>query len=88
MISTTRYLRLIPLLALPASSLAQAQNDRSGQRSAASAEDPIVASLPNWDFNHDGIFTCENWKKYMSQLFNRADTGRNAALLPRRSLRR
>ncbi|MBV8448236.1 MAG: EF-hand domain-containing protein [Hyphomicrobiales bacterium] len=82
MISTTRYLRLIPLLALPASSLAQAQNDRSGQRSAASAQDPIVASLPNWDFNHDGIFTCENWKKYMAQLFNRADRQKRGFITP------
>jgi hypothetical protein len=40
------------------------------------ADDPVVASLPNWDFNHDGIFTCENWKRYMTQIFNRADRKR------------
>jgi hypothetical protein len=40
---------------------------------AQDAGDAMIGSLPNWDFNHDGIFTCANWKRYMAQLFSRAD---------------
>jgi hypothetical protein len=40
---------------------------------AQGSSDPMIGSLPNWDFNHDGVFTCENWKRYMAQLFARAD---------------
>jgi hypothetical protein len=40
---------------------------------AQESGDPVIGSLPNWDFNHDGVFTCENWKRYMAQLFTRAD---------------
>jgi hypothetical protein len=38
-----------------------------------SAGDPMIGSLPNWDYNHDGIFTCANWKRYMAQIFGQAD---------------
>ena len=37
------------------------------------ANDPMIGSLPNWDFNHDGVYTCANWKRYMEQIFSRAD---------------
>jgi hypothetical protein len=45
----------------------------AAQPEGASAGDPMIGSLPNWDFDHDGVFTCANWKRYMAQLFSRAD---------------
>ena len=52
--------------------VSQGQGASQGQ-GTASADDPIIASLPYWDFNHDGVYTCANWKRYMTELFNRAD---------------
>jgi hypothetical protein len=55
------------------SSLALAQS--------ASRTDPLLNNGPPvWDTNHDGIFTCEEWKKFMEQLFASADKGRKGFL--------
>src|SRR6476620_11348249 len=35
--------------------------------------DPLVAAASRWDANHDGVFTCEEWKQYASRLFTLAD---------------
>jgi hypothetical protein len=35
--------------------------------------DPVVASAPLWDADHNGIYTCDEWKQYASRLFNLAD---------------
>src|SRR5262249_20834649 len=73
--STSRYLCLLLVIAQVSPALAQSWRGagvRQSQDSVA-ADDPIIASLPNWDFNHDGIFTCANWKRYMTQIFNLAD---------------
>ncbi|MDB5533475.1 MAG: hypothetical protein JWO28_1790 [Hyphomicrobiales bacterium] len=37
------------------------------------ANDVIVSSAPSWDANHDGIYTCEEWKQYVTRIFNDAD---------------
>src|ERR1700731_2704064 len=66
-------LLLILLVTRIAPAFAQAHQNGRGQQSTATGDDPIIASLLNWDFNHDGVFTCENWKRYMTQLFNNAD---------------
>jgi hypothetical protein len=36
-------------------------------------EDPVVASAPLWDADHNGTYTCDEWKQYASRLFNLAD---------------
>jgi hypothetical protein len=38
-----------------------------------SAEDPVVASAHLWDADHNGIYTCDEWKAYASRIFNLAD---------------
>jgi len=35
--------------------------------------DPLVAATSRWDADHDGVFTCEEWKQYANRLFNLAD---------------
>jgi hypothetical protein len=43
--------------------------------------DPMLNNGPPvWDANHDGIYTCEEWKKFMEQLFASADKGRKGFL--------
>jgi hypothetical protein len=63
---------------------AQSRRGTGAQHSqeAATADDPIIASLSNWDFNHDSIFTCANWKRYMTQLFNLADRRKRGYITP------
>ena len=54
------------------SSVATAQSGRS---------DPLLNNGPPvWDTNHDGIFTCDEWKKFMEQLFVSGDKGRKGFL--------
>jgi hypothetical protein len=56
-------------------SLAQAQS--------AARTDPLLNNGPPvWDTNHDGIFTCDEWKKFMEQLFVSGDKGRKGFLTP------
>ena len=53
-------------------SVAVAQSGRS---------DPLLnAGPPVWDTNHDGVFTCDEWKKFMEQLFVSGDKGRKGFL--------
>jgi len=41
---------------------------------AQSRIDPLLNSgPPGWDTNHDGIFTCDEWKSFMDRLFTSAD---------------
>jgi hypothetical protein len=39
----------------------------------ASEDDPVVASAHLWDADHNGIYTCDEWKQYASRIFNLAD---------------
>jgi hypothetical protein len=60
-----RSLRRLTVLMLVAAGAAPAL--------AQGADDAIIGSLPSWDYNHDGIYTCANWKRYMAELFGKAD---------------
>jgi len=43
--------------------------------------DPLLGNGPSvWDTNHDGVFTCDEWKKFMEQLFVSGDKGRKGFL--------
>ena len=42
--------------------------------------DPMLNSSPSWDANHDGTYTCEEWKSFMDRLFVSADKGRKGYL--------
>jgi hypothetical protein len=56
------------------SSLASAQSGRI---------DPLLNNGPPvWDANHDGIFTCEEWKSFMERLFASGDKSRKGFLTP------
>ena len=46
-------------------------------------KDVSPASGPDvWDANHDGIYTCDEWKSYLDRLFNLADRNRDGHLDP------
>ena len=52
-----------------------------GPRSTKAA--PSAANGPDiWDANHDGIYTCDEWKSYLDRLFTLADRNRDGHLDP------
>jgi hypothetical protein len=57
------------LLACEAISPAAAQN--------APEADPLVLSAQLWDLDHNGIYTCDEWKQYARRLFDLADRNRD-----------
>jgi hypothetical protein len=50
---------------------------------SASRPDPMLNNGPPiWDTNHDGIYTCDEWKSFMDRLFKSADRNRDGFLSP------
>ena len=50
---------------------------------AQARPDPMLSNGPPvWDANHDGVFTCEEWKSFMDRLFVSADKGKKGYLTP------
>jgi hypothetical protein len=47
------------------------------------AQDALLANgPPAWDANHDGVYTCDEWKGFMDRLFTSADRNRDGSLSP------
>jgi hypothetical protein len=65
-----RALLIAAALMLTHAAVAGAQTP-SGS-AAASGKDVTLSAAPNWDLNHDGIYTCDEWKVYGKRLFNMA----------------
>ena len=66
---------VIGLLCLTESLPARAQS------SSRTASDPLLNSgPPAWDANHDGVYTCDEWKKYADRLFTSADRNHDGTL--------
>ena len=47
---------------------------------AQARSDPMLNNLPMWDANHDGIYTCDEWKIHVTTLFNKADRNHDGYL--------
>ena len=39
--------------------------------------DPVVASAHLWDLDHNGTYTCDEWREYATRFFNLADRNRD-----------
>src|ERR1700761_8540279 len=37
-------------------------------------------ALEAWDANHDGVYTCDEWKRYLDRMFNLADRNHDGRL--------
>jgi len=61
--------------------LAQRSPESGGRSPQERTQDDPLANGPLiWDFNHDGVYTCDEWKKYADQLFTLADRNRDGFL--------
>jgi EF-hand domain pair len=54
-----------------------AAHGRRSTKDAPSTNEPDI-----WDANHDGIYTCDEWKSYLDRLFNLADRNRDGHIDP------
>jgi hypothetical protein len=53
------------------------------QTTPQAAQDGMLKSgPPAWDANHDGVFTCDEWKSFADRLFTSADRNRDGKLDP------
>jgi hypothetical protein len=64
------------------STLAQPKGPSSGGASEVKPgiPDPFVAGISRWDADHDGVLTCEEWKRYADRLFTLADKNADGVL--------
>ena len=72
-------------LLLTAAPYASAQSVPAGDaaRGPRSTKDaPSKNGRDIWDANHDGIYTCVEWKSYLDRLFTLADRNRDGHLDP------
>jgi hypothetical protein len=68
-------------LLLTAAAHAYAQSVSAGERGLRSIKDAPPTNGPDiWDANHDGIYTCDEWKSYLDRLFTLADRNRDGHL--------
>ena len=67
-----------------------AGQERKSKTSARNAAlDPFVAWAAIWgDPNHEGVYTCEQWKAYATGVFNAADSNRDGRRSVSISIRR
>src|ERR1700738_5007658 len=73
------------LLTVAPAPYASAQSVPAGDvaRGRGSTKDASPTSGPDiWDANHDGIYTCDEWKSYLDRLFTLADRNRDGHLDP------
>lgn len=67
------------LVACMAAALAQSPSDSQSRRSTG--DDALVAWATAWgDVGRTGVFTCDEWKRYATKLFNEADKNRDGYL--------
>jgi EF hand domain-containing protein len=72
----------IAVILLVSSALAQSAPTGDTAR-GRSAKDAASTGGPEiWDANHDGIYTCAEWKSYLDRLFTYADRNRDGHLDP------
>ena len=57
--------------------LALAQSAPQGD---AARPDPLKKGADIWDANHDGVYTCDEWKKHLDRIFTLADRNHDGRL--------
>jgi hypothetical protein len=40
----------------------------------------LVASAEAWDANHDHVYTCDEWKRFVTDIFNKADRNHDGSI--------
>jgi hypothetical protein len=61
------------------SALAQERRGKA-KPSPRAPDDVLLVSAPTWDANRDGIVTCDEWKQFVSRVFNMGDRNNDGYL--------
>ncbi|WP_223972824.1 EF-hand domain-containing protein [Bradyrhizobium sp. RD5-C2] len=56
--------------------------DRAQPSPRAGGDRSPAVAAEIWDANHDGVYTCDEWKAYLGRLFDRADRNHDGQLTP------
>jgi hypothetical protein len=60
--------------------LAQSAPASDAARASRPAQDALLKNGPPiWDTNHDGIYTCDEWKSFLDRIFTSADRNRGGS---------
>ncbi|MGF6308925.1 hypothetical protein ABIB82_002562 [Bradyrhizobium sp. i1.8.4] len=68
--------------AVPFASAQPASPDHAQPSSRAGGDRSPANAAEIWDANHDGVYTCDEWKAYLGRLFDRADRNHDGILTP------
>ncbi len=68
--------------AVPFAAAQPALPDQSQPSPRASGDRSPATAAEIWDGNHDGVYTCDEWKAYLGRLFDRADRNHDEQLTP------
>jgi Ca2+-binding EF-hand superfamily protein len=60
----------------------QAPPDKGASGTKAGKDRSGTDSAESWDANHDGVYTCDEWKSYLGRIFDRADRNHDGNLTP------
>lgn len=77
---TLLYIVVAMLCAIVAPALAQRPKGGEPKGSQPARPDVLLEQASLWDANHDGVYTCDEWKQHASRLFNLADRNHNGYL--------
>jgi hypothetical protein len=78
---STRGIGVALGLLLASGSLALAQSTDNKTNPARAAKDDSSRTGPEaWDANHDGVYTCDEWKRYLDRMFTLADRNHDGHL--------
>ena len=69
-------------LLLTGVSLALAQSAPAGDAARPAQDGLLKNGPPVWDANHDGVYTCDEWKSFADRIFTSADRNRDGHLDP------
>ena len=50
------------------------------EASLSSTDTTFIQAAETWDLDHDGVVTCDEWKTYLRQLFDKADADHNGVV--------
>jgi hypothetical protein len=69
------------LVGFAPNAFAQSGSSDDDARAARTARETAAATGADvWDANHDGIYTCDEWKAYLGRMFNLADRNHDGRL--------
>lgn len=72
----------VGLLMMGTFAAAQSVSTGKPAHPSPSSQDATLSGPDIWDANHDGVYTCDEWKSYLDRVFAAADRNHDGRLSP------